>query len=439
MAYVGRGLTTGSNYQKLDDITVNNVDYFTMNVNSTAVTPAAEHVILAVNGVIQEPNVGFTVSGSTCTLASAIDNVGNGDTIWGVIAGNAAYVNNEFNTESFDVLSSTTSKPVFTLKNTNNGGTSAELQFNNTEAGGAGADGDDLGRITFYGQDDASNNQQFGEILCEISDASTTAEGGKLSFLVAEHDGTMTTAGLVLTDGNADGEIDVTIGAGTSSVTTVAGDLSVTGGNLVFDGTDLTIASTGKIEFTDANKYIYHTGASDILKIVSNGYIRQSTGGTELGFDGTQLAPTADKSLHIGVASYAFDNMYADDFNNVADFYNFDEYDDIAAIKQIKGSGTREEHTGYELIDDDTIPDWLVAKYKSPEPARAVEHYKEGDDVPDGKQVGDVSYEGIAAQEAGDKKIDADGKPYLSLKTLISLLMGAVRQLDAKVEALENE
>ena len=226
MAYVGRGLTTGANYQKLDDIVVDDTTTFTMEVNDTAVTPAAEHVILGVNGVIQEPNVGFTVSGSTCTLASAIDNVSDGDTIWGVIAGNAAYVNNEFNTTSFDVLSSTTSKPVFTLKNTNNGGTSAELQFNNTEAGGAGADGDDLGRITFYGQDDASNNQQFGEILCEISDASTTAEGGKLSFLVAEHDGTMTTAGLVLTDGNANGEIDVTIGAGTSSVTTVSGTLT---------------------------------------------------------------------------------------------------------------------------------------------------------------------------------------------------------------------
>ena len=96
MAYVGRGLTTGANYQKLDDIVVDDTTTFTMEVNDTAVTPAAEHVILGVNGVIQEPNVGFTVSGSTCTLASAIDNDGGTDTIWGVIAGNAAYVNNEF-------------------------------------------------------------------------------------------------------------------------------------------------------------------------------------------------------------------------------------------------------------------------------------------------------------------------------------------------------
>ena len=229
MAYVGRGLTTGANYQKLDTISIDDATTFTMQVNSTAVTPAAEHVILAVNGVIQEPNVGFTVSGSTCTLASAIDNDGGSDTIWGVIAGNAAYVNNEFNTESFDVLSSTTSKPVFTLKNTNNGGTSAELRFNNTEAGGAGADGDDLGRVTFYGQDDGSNNQQFGEILCEISDASAGAEGGKMSLGVASHDGEMGNYGLIMTDGSAEDEIDVTIGSGTSSVTTIAGDLSVTG------------------------------------------------------------------------------------------------------------------------------------------------------------------------------------------------------------------
>ena len=251
MAYVGRGLTTGANYQKLDTISINGVTTFTMQVNSTAVTPAAEHVILAVNGVIQEPNVGFTVSGSTCTLASAIDNDGGTDTIWGVIAGNAAYVNNEFNTASFDVLSSTTSKPVFTLKNTHNGGTSAELQFNNTEAGGAGADGDDLGRVTFYGQDDGSNNQQFGEILCEIADASAGAEGGKMSLGVASHDGEMGNYGLIMTDGSAEDEIDVTIGAGTSSVTTIAGDLAVTGnGQGWVEVSQITLTSAGPFTFS---------------------------------------------------------------------------------------------------------------------------------------------------------------------------------------------
>jgi len=96
MPYIGRGLTSGAQYQKLDAITIDNATTFTMQVNSTAVTPPQEHVILAVNGVLQEPGVGFTVAGSTCTLASAIDNDGGTDTIWGVVAGAAAFNNGLF-------------------------------------------------------------------------------------------------------------------------------------------------------------------------------------------------------------------------------------------------------------------------------------------------------------------------------------------------------
>tara|TARA_R100001530_G_scaffold126013_1_gene94716 strand:+ start:276 stop:1352 length:1077 start_codon:yes stop_codon:yes gene_type:complete len=113
MAYVGRGLTTGAQYQKLDTISIDGVRPFTMQVGGTAVTPAPEHLILAVNGVIQEPNVGFTLSGSTCTLASAIDNDGGSDTIWGMIAGDAAYaavtaLNNATANELVTVGSTTT-------------------------------------------------------------------------------------------------------------------------------------------------------------------------------------------------------------------------------------------------------------------------------------------------------------------------------------------
>ena len=96
MPYIGRGLTSGAQYQKLDAITIDNATTFTMQVSSTAVTPPQEHVILAVNGVLQEPGVGFTVAGSTCTLASAIDNDGGTDTIWGVVAGAAAFNNGLF-------------------------------------------------------------------------------------------------------------------------------------------------------------------------------------------------------------------------------------------------------------------------------------------------------------------------------------------------------
>ncbi len=93
MPYVGRGLTTGAQYQKLDAIAINNATTFTMSVGSANVSPDQNHLILVVNGVIQEPGTGFTVAGSTCTLASAITTSGHSgtDTIYGVIAGDAAF------------------------------------------------------------------------------------------------------------------------------------------------------------------------------------------------------------------------------------------------------------------------------------------------------------------------------------------------------------
>lgn len=125
-----------------------------------------------------------------------------------------------------EVNPSSSSVPVFEIRNSSDNGTSAELKFNNTEAAGAGADDDDLGRITFYGQDDNSSNIKFAEILAEVADASNGDECGKISLLVAENDGN-NTAGLVVTGSTTDGEVDVTIGAGTASTTTVKGNLVV--------------------------------------------------------------------------------------------------------------------------------------------------------------------------------------------------------------------
>ena len=125
------------------------------------------------------------------------------------------------------VTSTTTLKPILTLANNTNDATSAQLQLKNLRGGSnAGVANDDAGRITFWANDAANNNQQFAEILAEAADVTSGGEDGKLSLLVAEYDGT-NTAGLVLTGGGADGEVDVTIGAGVASVTTIAGTLSL--------------------------------------------------------------------------------------------------------------------------------------------------------------------------------------------------------------------
>ena len=115
--------------------------------------------------------------------------------------------------------------------------TASEIKF--FKDGADTENGETLGKITFYGKDSAKNETQFGEITGSINESNDTDEAGKLSFFVAESDGTNTalTAGLVLEGEHAtDGEIDVTIGAGSASTTTVAGNLAVTGSSLTVNG-----------------------------------------------------------------------------------------------------------------------------------------------------------------------------------------------------------
>lgn len=138
---------------------------------------------------------------------------------------------------------SASGKPVVEIKNTTNDTSSAELKFVK-DKGAAGADNDDVGKITFVGDDAAQAQTSFGQILVEVSEADNSDEAGKMSLLVAESDGTDTalTAGLVLEGQHAtDGVVDVTIGAGAGSVTTIAGDLTVNGTTTTISTTQLTV------------------------------------------------------------------------------------------------------------------------------------------------------------------------------------------------------
>jgi len=117
-------------------------------------------------------------------------------------------------------------EPVFQLKNTNADANGSILRF--TKDGASVADNDVIGVMEFVSEDDASNSHVFAQMVATIADASAGAEGGRLEFKVAEHDGTVTT-GLKLQDGDADGEIDVTLGARANSVVTIPRNLSVAG------------------------------------------------------------------------------------------------------------------------------------------------------------------------------------------------------------------
>jgi hypothetical protein len=132
-------------------------------------------------------------------------------------------------------------------------------------------------------------------------------------------------------------------------------------------------------------------------------------------FSEGKIDSTVHKLIDLGDATSAFNNCYAFAYPTVLDFYDMGHrknekgdivtFSDVKVISGIKGKSNPEysDVTGFELIDDNTLPEWI--------------YHREG----------------------GEVARDPDGKPYADLKTLISLLMGAVRELAERLEALEKK
>jgi len=157
------------------------------------------------------------------------------------------------------------------------------------------------------------------------------------------------------------------------------------------------------------------------------------------------LAPSTHKEIDLGQESYAFAEAYADNWNNVADFYfldhRFDEHgnqvpvNDIEVIKSIKPSTRIDNRVGMTLINDTTIERWLAVKAKAPIETKAPMDYVASESdrwhwVQPGDRVGFLP--------AGSVLVDPCGKPYLSNKVMTSLLMGAIRKLDERIMDIER-
>jgi len=114
--------------------------------------------------------------------------------------------------------------PLLTIQNTSNDVNGARLLFKK-DKGAAGADGDEIGEIIFTGDNAAQEQTNYAKIRTLISTAADGTEGGKFEVRIATHDGEMQ-PGLVLEDGDAEDEIDVTIGRGAASTVTIPGVVS---------------------------------------------------------------------------------------------------------------------------------------------------------------------------------------------------------------------
>lgn len=135
----------------------------------------------------------------------------------------------------------------------------------------------------------------------------------------------------------------------------------------------------------------------------------------ELDCDTGSILPNGNKVADIAAAGNAYDDIYADDFQNEADYYWLDEVkdidgktievDDLEAINNIKPSDQFDERSGMRIIDDNTLPEWILSRDKK-DPSKILR--------------------------------SDEGKPYLSSKAMLSLALGAIRKLTKRLEVLEG-
>ncbi len=219
------------------------------------------------------------------------------------------------NTGDITGTSSSTAKPVWTLKNTNADATSSEIQFYKLSA--SPADNDDVGKISFYGDDDGTNKTLFGQILAESTDVTDATEDGKITFYT-------------MTAGTSTATLTLA-----SSVTTINAACTITGA--------LTLSST----LTDGTATLDGSGNwSGIANLTMTGALDSGTGNITTGgilkvdVDGT--AENAAGSLTLGAGNDAgifFDGTDLVIITNGAGASGIilDSEDDTV---EIKGSGT---------------------------------------------------------------------------------------------------
>jgi len=215
-------LGTGSTTTVAGDLTVSGSDFTFDSVALTGIQTSSESfsdddvslmTSAAIDDRINAASGGISFDGSTANGVLTFK-----DSDEATVEANMTY-----DGDDLTLTSSNASQPVLKMQSTHtHGGRAAELRFikdaDNTQNGEA------LGFITFYGDDDAGNNQQFVKIKAEIEESASGSEGGKLTFMVASHNGSEV-QGLVIEDGNTSSEVDVTLGNGGRSTVTCPGKL----------------------------------------------------------------------------------------------------------------------------------------------------------------------------------------------------------------------
>jgi len=180
----------------------------------------------------------------------------------------------EVNTNTFLIESTASQFPLVTIKNLVNNQKSGTLIMEK-DRGAAGVAGDGVGSIQFNSKDAGNNAQAYATIVASIADPTEGDEAGKLTLGVAT-DGGFPLVGLTLEGEHDSQEIDVLIGLGSTSTTTIAGTLTM-GSTPAMDNVGLLVVP-GQTNITSLGTLT----ALDVDNININGNTIKSTAGTDL-------------------------------------------------------------------------------------------------------------------------------------------------------------
>ena len=193
---------------------------------------------------------------------------------------------------------SASSQPAITLSNAHTGAVGPAL---NLVKSATGDDDDQLGKIAFAGNDDGGGTHTWAQIEGYIGDASAGAEEGKLVLSVASHDGEIQ-PGLIARSGDAEDEVDVTIGSGSTSLTTIAGTLTMGSTAFVNNSGVVQVATQGTIDHDSlanfvANEHIDWTGDVSASSVIHTNNITDLHGAGVSGSANSVLTDDGDGTV----------------------------------------------------------------------------------------------------------------------------------------------
>ena len=202
----------------------------------------------------------------------------------------------DFSVDAFNITSTSSAKPIVKIGNSHVDGGAGTLLFSKT--GNAPTTGDDIGTLRFTGQvdngDSTYNAKDYGQIKVEATDVMATDPQSKMTFQVCA---TNNVAGLLLAGTATGDEVDVTIAAGGSSLTTISGKTQMNGALTVGVDND----GKGDVKFFGETSGNYFHWDESVDDLILHGTAIQTKFGHQAGSGNDVYFYTAGTAAHVGL------------------------------------------------------------------------------------------------------------------------------------------